>query len=247
MIETLVAPPDANDPHSIRRFMNRAERLPQKSESDSLFMLWLLESGIPFHAMESKHLPLWLKAVGAELSGRQTLMTSTLPAIHNAVKSEMKRGLKSIESVAISTDGSKKGADSAVAVVAHFVTTDWILQEYVLGAIANPAEQDAYHIAATVQHRIDDYVGHNVLISTVVTDGGSNYRKSARILAGNGFSCCLHLLALVMSDVCNSESTLPACIEMESIKVCLLCLNAIVVLIFLCISSLEHFYYFRRS
>lgn len=53
VIETLVAPPDANDPHSIRRFMNRAERLPQKSESDSLFMLWLLESGIPFHAMES--------------------------------------------------------------------------------------------------------------------------------------------------------------------------------------------------
>jgi len=116
-------------------------------------------------------------------------MDSTLPALHACVTRIQREKLESAVSVSLTCDGSKKGTDSVVAVVAHYIDPGWNLNRTVLGAIPNPTQQTGPEIAAIIQLCIDVTLAKRIFVAAVVTDGGSNYVRAGKLLGGDSFRC----------------------------------------------------------
>ena len=204
----------------IHRFCTHVGKRPGRARKELLLVLWLVDSAVPFNAINSPHFRRWLEEIGVELSSSRTLSDVALPAAHSTVLELQRSEFSKVESAAIVCNGSKKGEHSIIAIVAHYINSDWELSNAMLGAVPNPTEQSGPQIAAVVNSHVSEMLGENTLVSACVTDNGANYGRAAAMLCNDTWKCSAHTLQLAIRDVTEKQDVYQVAIDLALMQVC---------------------------
>jgi hypothetical protein len=190
----------------ISQFLNVSLRFPDKLENEMLLLLWAVHSGIPFNCFSS---PYWKKLcdkLGIQLCGADVMMSNRLPILHHYVKDKVHQKILKAPAVAVAIDGWDSGSGKMIGIAFQYilVEADGRLRMHCdLDYVPTIVSQTGVLLDAVVWGRITNHLGDNTLLSSVVTDNGSNYRSAAKLLCGpeQAFPCMAHTMQLVFSDV----------------------------------------------
>jgi len=89
----------------MKQFLVHKTKSPGKLRKEVALCMYLVESGTPLYATQHNSFKTMLHEFGIELSSRQTLESTVLPAIFLAVYRDLQTHLKIADIVSVSFDG----------------------------------------------------------------------------------------------------------------------------------------------
>jgi hypothetical protein len=164
--------------------------------------MYLVESGTPLYATQHNSFKTMLHEFGIELSSRQTLESTVLPAIFLAVYRDLQTHLKTADVVSVSFDGWKKSSNVNVLLgeVYTYITPDWKYHSDLVQIIPVWGSPTASHLQTLVQYGLQHNLQKDALVAACVTDNESAYRLAAHMIADT-VACGYHTLELCEEDI----------------------------------------------
>jgi len=215
--------------------------------------MYLVESGTPLYATQRNSFKTMLHEFGIELSSRQTLESTVLPAIFLAVYRDIQTHLKTADVVCVSFDGWKKSGNVHVLLgeVYTYITPDWNYHSDLVQIIPVWGSPTATHLQTLVQYGLQHNLQNDALVVACVTDNESAYRLAAHMIADT-VAYGYHTLELCVEDICWEKSSHPRSVIEKVMLLLIPILFSTLQLIFCCSVNLtglpdcESYFWFPR-
>ncbi|MGH2639213.1 MAG: hypothetical protein ACRDF4_08055, partial [Rhabdochlamydiaceae bacterium] len=170
--------------------------------------MWLVRSGVPFHAIDNQEWKSFLASCEVSLRGATFLRQTILPAVHGHIVNHIRAPLQKIEAVAVVIDGWEVFGRRKIGVVVRHINSNWEIRTDVVGLIEVDSKHTAPTIASHVDARLKDLLGSNTLIAASVSDNGRNYVNASNLITnGEAWPCFCHTLQLAIHDAFEDKST----------------------------------------
>lgn len=158
----------------------------RRLQAEIALLCWVAEKGISFAAIESPFLHAYHKVYNWQLPpGRKRLSSGLLSTVYQLVLDVQRERLKEADFFSITADSCTNNNHRFVALTAHFVDKSWQLRSVCLAVIPLDISHTWTSLTAAASPRIKAALPSHAVLSTTVTDGGSNFVKFAASLHTN--------------------------------------------------------------
>ena len=127
---------------------------------------------------------------------RRRTLRRELPKARERLAAAMKRKMRSIAHFSLTLDGWTSTANrSYIAVTVHGVTSEWVLESFVLEVVPVKASETAAFLAMVVREVLEDWGLGQERIVAVTSDGASNMKAAVtKCLKIEWIYCVAHLI-----------------------------------------------------
>lgn len=204
--------------NNFAKFLRKANNLDKKVEADLVLLCWSIANGISRNSLNDTIFDYFLRLSGSTAAAnRHDLQTLYLPQLDSFVKREILQHLKSVRSVAVSSDGWRDSArrnwlDLGLAWVSEVDGgSRWQIDMVDADLIYLPSEISGDIIETVVRNSVDEFVPADCLLATSTNDGAGDEQKAAFQLVqeGNTFWCAAHRVQLAIGDCLDSKKARP--------------------------------------
>lgn len=179
-----------------------------------MLLCWSIANGISRNSLNDAIFDYFLRLAGTSASpNRHDMQALYLPQLDLFVKREILQRLKTVRSVAVSSDGWRDSVrrnwlDLGIAWVSEVDGgTRWQIDVVDADLINLPSEISGDIIETVVRESIDEFVPPDCLLATSTNDGAGDEQKAAVQLVqeGNTFWCAAHRIQLAIDDCLDSK------------------------------------------
>eukprot|EP01117_Protostelium_nocturnum_P017701 TRINITY_DN7253_c0_g1_i1.p1 TRINITY_DN7253_c0_g1~~TRINITY_DN7253_c0_g1_i1.p1 ORF type:complete len:799 (-),score=145.79 TRINITY_DN7253_c0_g1_i1:56-2284(-) len=199
--------PNSLPPGNLDRFVHLVTNKYEKTVKEITLLLWAINHSIAFHAFDSHFWKDFLACSGNSLLGSHSLVDAHLPAIYQIVVEILEQRILRADSAAAVTDAwdSNGPYGKVVCIVYHYILRDPTTGELckhvdTLDYIPTPANHTGPLLASIIQSKVHTRLAPHALLSTVVTDGGTNFVSAAK-RTSDSMRCISHTAQLVLEEV----------------------------------------------
>lgn len=156
----------------------------------------------PFSIVDDKGFKKFVSDLNSNyvLPSRTTLTRQLLPQAYECRLEEVKAEVSTAEYIALTTDTwTSRATESYIAITAHFIDNNFILQSYLLDCCKFSENHTAENLRNQLLVLTKEW-NIEKKICAVVTDNAANIKAAVRMTGWNHFSCFAHSLNLVVQS-----------------------------------------------